>query len=602
MATVEIKSVEAPAGPAPAPAGRTGAQAIVDTLRAANVEYVFGYSGGGTMHVISAISRSNMPNLSARTELGSAWMSYGYNRIKRRVASACLFHCVGSLHVAPVIYAAKLDSTPFLMIDVNLDQSLDMREGLQEALEVYPALKPLTKYIRKVTSVEDLPLAIRQGILSASTGRFGPAVLDLGYQVINAQTTCPIEELELPEPPAASGGAIEKAMAMLHQAKRPVIIAGAGVHLSDATRQLAAFAEAAGIPVVSTSWGGRGVISDDHPLFAGVMGAFGWVSANDIVQRADLWIALGTTFSQMSTGAWSIDRPAKTIQVDIDPGQLGKIFQPTLGVVADAGQVLEQLTTALTAGGHVPESTEASEWILHMQEERATWLTYLATMGATSDTPINQYHLIQRMNALLPSGTIVVADSGGHAFMLYRAIKYSEVTPMAAGSRYMSLGASLPVAIGAKLAAPERTVVSYHGDGGFYYDFADLSVLRQHGIKVIVIIDNNHCLLANRAGMKMMGFDNPWADAPETTDFVMLAKALGIDGERVIDPADIDGALQRAIAAPGSYVVDVFTDPATRMRRAMKDVIPILSDRPPVAADKNHIAPPLQAAWPTRRD
>ena len=168
---------------------------------------------------------------------------------------------------------------------------------------------------------------------------------------------------------------------------------------------------------------------------------------------------------------------------------------------------------------------------------------------------------------------------------------------MAVGSRYMSLGAGLPVAIGAKLAAPERTVVCYHGDGGFYFDFAELATLSERRIKVIVIIDNNHCLVANRQGMLLWGIQNPWVDLPDT-DFAGLAKALGVPGERVTDPADIGPALQRAIASPTSYLIDVVTDPETRIKRAIKDVIPIITDRKPQQGAAGHWAPPLQGSWP----
>ncbi|HKT14414.1 MAG TPA: thiamine pyrophosphate-binding protein [Allosphingosinicella sp.] len=599
--TIVATNIEQAAPSLQEPVSRTAAKAIVDTLIKSNVEYVFGYSGGGTMQLISEISASGLPNLAARTEIGSAWMSYGYNRIKRRAASACLFHCVGALHVAPVIYAAKMDSTPFFMMDVNLSQSLDLREGLQEGLEVYPTLKQIAKYSRKVTTAEDVPLAVRQALLSSSSGRFGPSILDLGFQIFSQRTTCAVEGLELPELPAASDGALARAIEMIGKARKPVIIAGAGVHLSDASAELARFSELAQIPIVSTSWGGRGVIADDHPLFGGVMGAFGWVSANEVVQRADLWIALGTTFSQMTTGAWSVDRPRNVIHVDIDPNQLGKIFQPSIGIAADVKTVLGQFTTRMEKDGWKVGDDRESDWIAFMQEEKRKWFQYFDTLGATSDVPINQYHLVQRMNACLPKGSLVIGDSGGHAFMLYRAFNYQDVTQVATGSRYMSLGASLPVAIGAKLAAPDRVVVSYHGDGGFYYDFNDLSVLAQYGIKVIVIVDNNHCLLANRSGMRMMGWDNPWADLPESTDFVALGKALGVDGEKVTHPSEIDGAIKRALAAERSYLIEVVTDPDTRVRRAIKDVVPLLSDRPPSPGAEKHVGPPLEGSWPNFR-
>lgn len=592
---VQERAAEAGEDP-PAPRSRSGAEAIVEALHACDVEMVFGYSGGGTNALIHHIATSGMANMNGRTELSGAWMSYGYNRIKGRVASACLFHCVGVLHASPVVYASKLDSTPFFMMDVNLDSALDFREGLQDAGEVYSSLRPLAKYARKVVTSDDLPLAVRQSVLSANTGRPGPSVLDLGFQVLAGSTTCPAEPLTLPEPPAASAATLARVLDMLGKAKRPVFFVGAGVHMAKATTELRTLAEKLQIPVVSTSWGGRGVISDEHPLFAGVLGSFGWTSANEIAQKSDLWIAIGTTFSQMTTGAWNIVKPDNVIQIDIDPNQLGKIFQPTLGITGHAKVVLGQLIEVAAVAGVESLADEAQ--LAAIAAAKQEWRDYHAGLSGESGIPINQYYLIQKMADVFPAGTIMVGDSGGQAFMLYRSFNYRDTTPMALGSRYMSMGAGLPVAIGAKLAAPDATVVSYHGDGGFYYDSMELTTLAERKIKVIIVIDNNHCLAANRQGMKMMGIENPWVDVPETTDFAALARAQGVDGERVTDPADIVPALERALAAEGSYVIDVWTDPETRLRRAIRDVIPILSDRRPPQGAGRHFSPPLQGSWP----
>ena len=169
---------------------------------------------------------------------------------------------------------------------------------------------------------------------------------------------------------------------------------------------------------------------------------------------------------------------------------------------------------------------------------------------------------------------------------------------MVLGSRYMSLGASLPAAIGAKLAAPDRTVICFHGDGGFYYNFSELSALAERKLTLIVVVDNNHCLVANRMGMKMWGMENPWVDLPASTDFVGVAKALGVNGETVTDADEIVPAFRRAMESETSYVMDVHTDPETRIKRALKDVIPILSDRMPQQGADRHFAPPLEGAWP----
>ncbi|MBX2857469.1 MAG: thiamine pyrophosphate-binding protein [Cellvibrionaceae bacterium] len=591
---------EARDAPVELPEGtRTGAKAAVEVLQSSGVDLIFGYSGGGTGTIINEIVDSGIKEMNARSELSSTWMSYGYNRVKGYAASACVYHCVGTLHCSPAIYASVTDSAPLLVIGVSLDSALDFREGLQDSSQMFPSLKPISKYCRKVVSSTDVPLAIRQALLSAGTGRPGPSVLDMAHQSLQGITNVPSEPLVLPEPPAASEPTLNKIFDMIKDAERPVLFVGGGVHLGHAEEELRQVAEALQIPVLCTSWGGRGVISDNHELFGGVVGAFGWNSANELIQKSDLWIAVGTTFSQMTTGAWNLEKPKNVVHVDVDPNQLGKIFQPTVGVTAHSKVFLQQMVDRIERDGI--KAKAGREDLKELPALKQEWHDYheeLCGDGGSEDH-INQYYLIHKMAESFPSGTIMVGDSGGHAHMLFRSFNYKEVTPMAEGTRYQSLGAGLPVAIGAKLAAPERTVVCYHGDGGFYYDAMELSTLAERKIKVIVVIDNNRCLLANRASFSVMGMKNPWCELPETTDFVDLANAMGLKGERVTKPEDLDAAFERANASEESYLIDVWTDPNTRTKRAIRNVIPILSDRKPTQNAARHTHPPLDGSWPS---
>ncbi len=583
-----------------APKPRNGAQAIMETLEGAGVDLMFGYSGGGTGVLIDEIVNCGIKEMNARSELSSTWMSYAYNRIKGYAASGCLYHCVGTLHCVPAIYAAKQDSAPLLVMGVSLDSVVDFREPLQDSSAMHACLTPVSKYSAKVVSSHDTPLAVRQALISANTGRPGPSSLDIAHQGLTGLSKTPAEPLTVATKPQAPDEAIAKVLDMVKDAKRPVIFVGAGIHLGQAYDELQAVAEALQIPIVSTSWGGRGTIGDGHPLFAGVAGSFGWDSGNEILQRADLWIAVGTTFSQMTTGAWNIEKPQSVVHVDIDANQIGKIFQPTLGIQADSKAFLQQVLNRIEIDGVEPV-TEGREDLKEVPELKAKWYDYYNNVLCAEPGPeneINQYYVIRELSKSCPDGTIAVGDSGGHAYMLQRTFDYRVATPTALGSRYMSLGAGLPAAIGAKLACPERTVICYHGDGGFYYDAIELSTLAERGIKVIVVIDNNRCLLANRQGMKMMGMLNPWCELPETTDFVGLANSLGLPGEKVTKAEDLADAFKRAHESETSYVVDVWTDPTTRTRRSIKNVIPILSDRKPMQSAARHINPPLDGSWP----
>lgn len=575
---------------------RTGAAAIAEALVACNIEIIFGYPGGGTNLLIDAIVGKGPRSMSARTELSAAWMSYGYNRAKRRAASACLFHCVGTLHASPVVYGARLDSTPFVLMDVSLDSSLDLREGLQESGDLFPTLKQIAKFARKIVVAEDLPLAVRQAVVAASTGRPGSSVLDFAFQVLTQKTDCRIEALTLPRSPAASEADVNQIVSMILEAKSPLLIVGAGVHAADASAEIAKFTEATGIPVVSTSWGGRGVLPDTHPSYGGPLGSFGWITANELAQEADLWIAVGVSFSQMTTAAWNLEKPEKVIQIDVDSNQLGKIFQPTLGIVADAKIAMGQINDAMSK--HPTERNRHQSRLNEIGVNKKDWFAYLDSLANERDVPINQYYLLKVMSRVLPPGTMIVGDSGMHCFMMYRAFRFLESTPLVQGSRYQSLGSGLPIAIGAKLAMPDKTVVCFHGDGGLYYDISDLSFLAERGIKVILIIDDNRSLAANRSSAIMMKLENPWVALPDQTDFIAVAKGFGIQGEKVEDPKDLEGALVRALESEHSYVLDIATDPDTRISRAVKDVVPIISDRIPQAGGEGHVSPTIRRSWP----
>lgn len=589
-------------GTSPAETRREGSDAIADALVASGVEIVFGYTGGS----VPALARSlfkdgKLAEFGGRTELTAAWMSYGYNRVKRRAASAVLSWAVGALHVAPAVYAAKLDGTPLVLMTMNNPPAYEARDPLQDAVEVYSSLKPISKYIKKVPDAGDLPVIVRQAVKEASTGRFGPSVLDLAQTAMYQTTNMAVEELELPRPPAARADDVAQALDLLLRAERPALYVGAGVHISDAADELRELAELLDVPVVSTSWGGRGLLPDAHPLYAGASGNFGWRSANDTLQRSDFWLAIGTSFSQMSTGSWSLKKPDTVVHVDVDAREVAKIFQPTLGIVSDAkeflGQLLELARQRLgDSAAANPARKNISSWRAEVAKLKDEWRVEMNAWFNGTEVPINQYFLIKTLSEQLPENTLVVADSGGNAFGMYRAFEYKSVTPLATGGRYMSLGAGLPVAMGAKLADPSRVVVSYHGDGGLYYDFMELSNLAQHDMKVIVVIDNNHCLLANRASAKASGIDNPWVDLPQTTDFVAVAKGMGVDGERVDSPEQLVPAIQRALEAEGSYVLDVHTEPGLRIMRALSGIIPIVGDRTP---KKGHLADVIEGSWPS---
>ncbi|MGX1163642.1 acetolactate synthase-1/2/3 large subunit [Arthrobacter sp. SLBN-100] len=539
---------------------REGSDALVETLVSSGVEYVFGFTGGVSTALERSFAGSGLKDLNARTELSAAWMSYGYNRVKRRPASAVLTWVVGALHASPVVHAAKLDTTPLLMMFMESAAAWDARDVLQDGTDLYPAFKPLSKYIRRVVDGEDIPLVVRQAVLAAGTGKFGPAVLDLTQEAMYQRTTVKTEALSWPSPPAADEDSLQRAVDLIKSAKRPVILAGAGVHLSDATAELRRFVEATGIPVVSSGPGGRGVLPDDHPLYAGDMGQWGYFeTGTEFAEEADLWIAVGFSFSQTATMSWTVKKPDQVIHVDVDPTQLGRIFQPTVSIVSDAKMFLGQLHRATQVSGlNRPAEGDADTLAKIAQAKSAHFEMLRSFVGAD---PIMPAAVGQALAAELPPETIIVNDEGFMApGMVFTEDKYPAGFASPLGFHYDSLGSTLPVAIGAALAAPDHLVVSVGGDGGFFYDLSDLAVLAENNLKVICIKFNNGGLYGGKTGRAQGGTaavpHDHWTNYADV-DYAGVARAMGVAAERVEKADELNAAIRRGVEADGPYFIEV---------------------------------------------
>jgi acetolactate synthase-1/2/3 large subunit len=349
---------------------------------------------------------------------------------------------------------------------------------------------------------------------------------------------------------------VQDAAELIKAAKNPVVLAGAGIHFSDARAELRRFVEATGIPVVTGGPGGRGVLPDDHPLYAGATTSWGaFPTGAKVAVEADLWIAVGFSFSQPSTASWSLPKPDRVIHVDIDESQIGRIFEPTLGMVADAKAFLSQLTDHLAASGDTVPNFADSPRIQEIDNAKKAYFEQLGSFG--DGDSVTKEAIGQVLTEEVPAETILVGDEGFMVTgMVYKSSKYPDgfVPPM--GFHYASLGSTLPVAIGAKFANPDKLVISVGGDAGFYYDCAELSILAEHNLKVVVIVYNNGGLYGGPEGRKRVGFHpSPWLDLPNT-DYAMVARGFGVPAERVENPREVESAIRRAIAADGPYFLE----------------------------------------------
>jgi acetolactate synthase-1/2/3 large subunit len=350
---------------------------------------------------------------------------------------------------------------------------------------------------------------------------------------------------------------VERAVAALLSAERPVIVAGGGVVTSGAWDELRALAERLSLPV-ATSLNAKTAFPNTHPLAAGVVGRYSRWCANRTVGEADLVLFVGTRAGGMTTWEWRVPRPGvRTIQVNIDAEEIGRNYPAEVALLGDAKLTLAALTQAAP-------SRPAGEWTARVQRHVAEWRAEYAELRASDATPMRPERLCAELERWLPQDTLLVADTGHAGIWTSTMIDIDRT-----GNNYLraagSLGWALPATIGAKCGAPERPVVCFTGDGGFYYHIAELETAVRHGIAPVIVVNDNASLNQEWGPLRQTYGGEPPAGAMELMAFTNVnladvAAAMGCHAERVERPQDLRPALDRALAAGRIAVLDVVTD------------------------------------------
>jgi acetolactate synthase I/II/III large subunit len=355
--------------------------------------------------------------------------------------------------------------------------------------------------------------------------------------------------------PVPEDAAVERAAHAIAAAQRPVIVAGGGVRLSSAAAEVLALAEKLSIPV-ATSVNGKGTILDDHPLAVGVVGSYSARCANQVVAEADLVIYIGSHTGDQVTHNWTV--PAlgtPVVQVDIDPAEIGRSYAGAIGVVGDAKMAVARLIDALD---HRP----AGAWLQRAQQLVAAWRAEIEPLRQSDAQPIRPERLCKEISDALPENAVLVADTG------YSSIWTATMVNLAhPGQTYLraagSLGWGFPAALGAKCAAPDRPVICFTGDGGFWYHLSELETARRHNINTVTIINNNDGFAQGIDDVHAMYGDRPGNPEElyrfESVNFARIAQEMGCLGIRVEHPDEIGPALQEALAAERPIVIEVLT-------------------------------------------
>jgi acetolactate synthase-1/2/3 large subunit len=497
-----------------------------------------------------------------RDERSAAYAADGYARISGRVGVCDATVGPGAIKFVSGLGEALNSSSPVVAVMSDMESDwLAVRErgGGNQIVDQRSILKPVCKWVGRLPNAEKTAELVQRAFQMASTGRPGPAVIELPEDLFRAshEAATPDVDSRFGCVPALRPGpnpdSIREAMSLLEAADRPVIIAGGGVWLSNAGEQLTALAEHLAVPV-ATTLSGKGVIPDTHPLSLGVLGALGGTTmAKQVVEDADVVIAVGFKFGQNPTYKWTLPTASPTIiHIDIDPAEIGKIVPTRVGIVADARLALSAM---LDAAGP-PRSRSAVE--AHMAKQRVEWQAYLDS-SAEAASPIKPQQVMKLINELAGPDDILVSDA---SFSCGWGAMYFDVRDnrRAIFPRGLAgLGWGLPAAIGAQIARPESHIIVLAGDGAMTFCLGELASLSQHGLNIKVVVLNN-------STMGWIKWDQAtfWDGRFQSTDlnrvnFALAARALGCEGIEVSDPSDLRDSLAKALATEAPVVIDVHT-------------------------------------------
>ena len=561
-----------------------GAELITEYLIANDIPYVFGICGHGNVGMLDPLyeARDRIALISPRHEQVAAHMADAYFRVKHKPVATLTSCGPGSCNIIMPLATALTDSSAVLAITANVPTSQFNRSPFQEINRHFQAdfvniVRPVVKRSFQPTRVDMLPLALRQAMTTMLSGRPGPVNVDVPFNVFQEE-----DEVEMP-PPAppfntqrsgASPDETVRALDMVLRAQRPVLFIGHGVTLSEASRELTAFARKLGIPVISSP-NGMGCFDMAEPLSLGFIGRNGAFPANEAGRRSDLVIAIGARFDDRSASSWlpgySWNFPAtKLIHVDVDPAELGRNYPPDLGILADARTFLRQLLGEVERHGNPAGNTEA--WLADIANWRAEWDKFTKPNFDLHASPIRPERVVADCRAVLPDDAILACDVGVNHNWYMQFWQARRPQQMLNSWGFSGMGFGAAGALGAKLAAPDKPVVAIAGDGCFTMVPHVLCTAVEYNIPVVWVIWNNFGWVSIRdIQLGMFGgrehgtmFHQGDNKKPYNPDFAMMAKSCGVDAVTVTKSQDFKGALEHAIKSNKPYVLDVHVDAEIR--------------------------------------
>lgn len=535
-----------------APQTMNGALMLIEALKREKVEVIFGYPGGAVLPIYDKIYDSGLFHVLPRHEQGAIHAAEGYARVSGKPGVVIATSGPGATNLVTGIADAMIDSLPLVVFTGQVATSVIGSDAFQEA-DVLGITMPITKHSYQVRNPEELPGVIKEAFHIATTGRPGPVLIDIPKDVAGIEGTFEYDQpIDLPgyqpkvEPNYLQ---IRKLVEAVSRAKKPVILAGAGVLHGKASEELRQYVEQQQIPVAHTLLG-LGGFPAKHPLFLGMAGMHGTYAANMALHQCDLLISIGARFDDRVTGNLNhFAKHAKVAHIDIDPAEIGKNIHTHIPVVGDSKLVLEEL---IKQDGKQGESDEWKNQLDRWKEEYPLWYVENEAEGFKPQKLIEYIHQFTKGEA------IVATDVGQHQMWAAQFYPFENADKWVTSGGLGTMGFGLPAAIGAQLADQEATVVAILGDGGFQMTLQELAVIRELNLPVKVIVLNNHSLGMVRQWQEIF-YEERYSHSKfsEQPDFVKLSEAYGIKGIRISSDEEAKEKLEEALTSREPVFIDV---------------------------------------------
>jgi acetolactate synthase-1/2/3 large subunit len=531
----------------------TGASILWECLEREGVKHVFGYPGGAILPAYDALKHSKIHHILVRHEQGATHMADGYARASGLTGVAVATSGPGATNMVTGIATAMLDSSPIVCITGQVGSKLIGSDAFQET-DITGVTLPITKHNYLVTHASEVARTIREAFYVARSGRPGPVLVDITKDA--QQGTCEFDwEAAKPQLPgyrpdlSPAPQEYAQALELIHNSKRPVILAGHGIIISGAMREVRDFAERAGIPVALTLLG-LSALPASHPLNLGMMGMHGEAWVNHTIQEADLLLAFGMRFDDRVTGALKTYAPnAKKIHIEIDPAEINKNVKVDVPLVGDLREVLLELLP------HI-ESIDRSEWLDSIDRLKGD-----SAVRDIQNLPDSGHlyaaHVINDLwHQTRDGNTIVVTDVGQHQMWEAQYYKHEHPRSLITSGGLGTMGFALPAAIGAKVACPEAEVWVVVGDGGFQMTMCELATMVQENLKIHIAIINNGFLGMVRQWQEFFYDRNYQATPLLNPDFAKLAEAYGIRSATVSRRSEVVPAVEAARQHEGPMLIN----------------------------------------------